>query len=722
VTVTVFTGVSCASLGEMLKGYGLIATVGSKHPEALFWWNVDSHLVAGGTGSLDRQGITEVLREALPSWAEQVGASFQKQRANKNKGIAGGPSPLETVGGHDTLTEDLAGLAQAVAVFSGGARARPHPLFPGLGQDGSANYFKTLQSEAKKLASSGKSKGKVKKKVPDDLHAALFGDGVGITRVLGGTGGLFFPGAIKRYATGSSWVHEKDAAISGWDFLLAIRGALLLRGATRGFRGSRRSYPSFPFVFRGSPVKAGGKLFIVDDVFLPTWPEDRPRTLAELQVQIRQFQARVGGGELASSSADFRRAVQGRGVAGGFDRFHRFVLERRKPSQRQPAVQAVARGVTVVGEGATDLRVLLSRLDESGWLDELEQPHLSSKRRDEQLLLAARRVHDAIHACADEPTADRHLAVLHALWQANNHLLTRGDPARVRPLPPLPSLGWEKVLKELFCESPEARIARALASIGWDGWDATKKQWRPGSLWPIASQVLPVEYGASRVVFCRVPDPRPAPRVSWRGVRPETEFGRVFWRRWLDAARHENHDALPYGATRFAPLADVTSLLRGSLDLRDVHRCCSAFFVLDWSKPAIGPTHFVAPRLPVPTAYALLRLWLETGIHPPKDGKPSWDGSVAQCLLRGDPNAIRSGCRFATSRLRAVGLPAWPPESTDRRAGRAVARPAPACTTEEARRMPLAVLVPINSFDTEQLARRFWVPTSDHQKLEASHA
>jgi hypothetical protein len=36
--------------------------------------------------------------------------------------------------------------------------------------------------------------------------------------------------------------------------------------------------------------------------------------------------------------------------------------------------------------------------------------------------------------------------------------------------------------------------------------------------------------------------------------------------------------------------------------------------------------------------------------------------------------------------------------------------------------MPLAVLVPINSFDTEQLARRFWVPTSDHQKLEASHA
>lgn len=722
-TAIVFTGVSCASLGELLKGYGIIAIVGSVHPNALFWWNEDSHLVARGAGSvIDRQAVTDAVREGLPIWAEQVGASFQKQRANKNKGIAGGSSPLETKEGHDTLSEDLAGLAQAVAVFSGGARARPHPLFPGLGQDGSANYFKTLQSEAKKLASSGKSKGKDKRQVSEDLDAALFGEGVGITRVLGGTGGLFFPGAIKRYATGSSWVHEKDAAVSGWDFLLAIRGALLLRGATRGFRGSRCAYPSFPFVFRGSPMKVGGKLFTVDDVFLPTWPEDRSRTLAEFQMQIRQFQARVGAGELASSSADFRRAVQGRGVAGGFDRFHRFVLERRKPGQRQPAVQAVARGVTTVGEGATDLRVLLSRLDESGWLDQLEQQHLSSKKRDEQLLLAARRVHDAIHACADEPTAHRHRAVLHALWLANSLLLTRGDSARVRPLPPLPSRGWEKVLEALFCESPEARIARALASIGWDGWDAKKKQWRPGRLWPIASQVLPVEYGASRAVFCRVPDPRPAQRVSWSGIQPETEFGRVFWRRWLDAAHQEEHDVFPYGATRFAPLADVLLLLRGSLDLRDVHRCCSAFFVLDWSRPAVGTTLPWA-RLPVPAAYAILRLWLETGIQPPKDGKPSWDGSVAQCLLRGDPNAIRSGCRFATSRLRVVGLPAWPPESTDRRAGRAVARPVPVCTADEAKRMLLAVLVPINSFDTEQLARCLWIPTSeDQQEPEESHA
>jgi len=513
VTAIVFTGVTPASLGELLKGYGLIATLGAVDRDTLFWWTDASHLVAEPGPALDKPAVVDVVREALPSWASDVGESFQKQRANKKKGVASGPSPLRSAAIGDTLSEDLAELALAVAVFTRESRGQTHPLFPGFGQDGNANYFKTLQAEAKKLSKAGKSKSK--KGTPDDLEASLFGGGRQITRALGGTGGLYFPGAIKRYATGSSWVHEKDAAISGWDFLLAIRGALLLRGAVRAFRGSRRSYSSFPFVFRGSPVKAGGKLFVVDEIFLPAWSEDRPRTLHELRMQIRQFQARVGGGELASTAADFRRAVQGRGVAGGFDRFHRFVLERRKPGQprKGPSVQAVARGATIVGEGATDLRVLLAQLDESGWLDQIEQPHVPTKKKDEQLLLAAREIHDAIHACADDPTAERHIVVLAALSKANRLLLSRAEATRARPLPPLPSRRWERVLAEVVEELPEARVARALASIGWAGWEPQTRQWRRGQPWPIACQILPVEYKPVRQVVCFVPDPQPSPRV-----------------------------------------------------------------------------------------------------------------------------------------------------------------------------------------------------------------
>jgi len=205
-------------------------------------------------------------------------------------------------------------------------------------------------------------------------------------------------------------------------------------------------------------------------------------------------------------------------------------------------------------------------------------------------------------------------------------------------------------------------------------------------------------------------------------MRPEDEFGRVFWRRWLDAAHREVNDSLPYGASRFAHLEDVLMLLRGELDVREVHRYFSAFLALDWSKPAPRSVR-PAARRPAPTTYAVLRLWLDAGIHPPEGSSPGRDGALAQSLMRADSSAILSACRSAVARLRVVGLPERPHRSEERRAGQTVARVAPVCTMEEARRMPLAVLVPISPFDTEQLARRLWVPASeDEQETEGSHA
>lgn len=711
------TGVSGASLGDLLKGYGVIATFGSKCPDSVFWWDSALHLVVKGASDQMkeplRKCLLDTLRASLPQWASDVGRAFQKQRADKKKGVKGGSSPLEGRASHDAFGSHLAEFAAAVAVFAGG-QVRSHPLFPGFGQDGSANYFKTLQAEAAKLQK--------KENDSTDLEISLLGNNGGaIRKRLDGTGGLYFPGAIKRYATGLAWVHEKDAPLSGWDFLLAIRGVLLLRGAVRSFRGSRRSYPSFPFVFRGSPVKASGKLFVVDEMYLPTWSSDRPRTLAELQVQIRQFQARVGGGDFASSAAEFRRAIQGRGVTGGFDRFHRFVLERRKPGQRQPAIQAVARGATVVGHGATELRLLLARIDQLGWLDQLEQPNLPSNKRDEQLLLAARRIHDAIHTCADEPTAGRHLDILDAVWRANRLVLDRADSRWARPLPPMPAQRWERVLLDVF-KLPEARIARALASIGWNGWDTEKRGWRKASPWPIASQILPVEYVGAGEVSCRMPERKPADRIPWRGFQAERDFAWLFRRRWLDAIGRDSRGGLPFAATRTAPLDDVLKLLRGHLNLPDIQRYCSALLVLDWSRFPRLRARLVPSQAPIPAAYAALRLWLDAEVSPPNDRRPNWDGSILELLFRGDPDAVNRACRLAISRLRVTGLPEQSP-SQERRAGKAVAAPEPRCTAEEARLMTLAILVALDSPDTELLARRLWIPTNKElQTEEAAHA
>lgn len=203
------TGVSGASLGELLKGYGVIATFGSKHPDAVFWWDSALHLVIGSDLDQPEEQLRELLlgtlRVSLPKWANDIGLGFQKKRADKKKGVKGSDSPLKESATHDSFDPYLAEVASAVAIFAGG-RVRSHPLFPGFGQDGSANYFKTLLAEADKLQK------KENQNNSTDLEISLFGDkGGAVAKRLEGTGGLYFSGAIKRYATGLAWVHEKDA-------------------------------------------------------------------------------------------------------------------------------------------------------------------------------------------------------------------------------------------------------------------------------------------------------------------------------------------------------------------------------------------------------------------------------------------------------------------------------------------------------------------------------
>ena len=45
-TQVVFGGVSPRALGDLLKGYGLIAVIGGRCPETRFWWDEGFHLVA----------------------------------------------------------------------------------------------------------------------------------------------------------------------------------------------------------------------------------------------------------------------------------------------------------------------------------------------------------------------------------------------------------------------------------------------------------------------------------------------------------------------------------------------------------------------------------------------------------------------------------------------------------------------------------------------------
>ena len=500
-----------------------------------------------------------------------------------------------------------------------------------------------------------------------------------------------------------------------------MRGLLLLRGAVRSPRGSRHEYPSFPFILPGSVLRAQGSTTLTQEVFLPTWSSNRPRTLAEFQAQVRGFQARVGRRDFASGAADFRRAVVGRAVTGAFDAFHRFALEPRKPGQRSPQCQAVSRGVTMVGPVSAaqgSLRLLLAPLDDSGWLEKFR---LGGKvdRASEKLALAKTSFDEAVHTAIDVRTErgddTSHVAVLRALWDLQLTLWRVSErPGAFRPAPLLEGRAWGRVLSELLKRSSAARLGWALASLGWtpipddNGQPVTK---------PIVEQLLPVTSNGRGGLG--VPDPAPAHRVGQPGQNPAREIAALSWRRWLDTV---NLPVLAARGTRPAEIADVAALLRGDVAIKDVQGYLLAFLVLDGKGEAPPPTPSSGPVSP---AYAALRLWLELSARPAPGERRPLDSVVPRGIATGTQCSVRSACRTALRRLRVAGLPGfWPDDA--RPSGKNVALPRVDLTVPQARLMAAAVLVPLRQESIARLANTLLVPSTSHEpqyqaRLETAH-
>jgi CRISPR-associated protein Csx17 len=705
----VFEGVSPRSLGDLLKGYGLIAVVGERCTETRFWWDDGFHLIVEVAGTGDATMAMRTVRKALsnlPQWAEQVASAFQRTRqkscdkplpcpdhpnAKKKSNKKNCPfvlvpsidSPLKAGDGHDSFDPSMAEIARAAAIPRSEAdrNAEPHPWFPSYGQDGSGNYFVKLGEAAASA-----------RRVPDDLEWSLFGIGSQPVKRVVDKGYLFFPEPTTRYATGvAKWEQEK-AAVSAWCFLLALRGALLLRGSLRRPRWRRAGYPAFPFVFDGAGTA---------EVHLPTWSKEHPRSLRELLLQVRQFHAPLTQRSFAVTAAEFRAAVQRRGPAVAFDTFHRYLIEARRPGQQQRMPQAIPRGLTRAGLGdAIDLRGMIAPLGESGWIDQLLLPD----RDDRAYALEMRRGLDkAIHCTIDEGTIDSYLGVLESVWELNRALLTPGKLRRVfekhnrkpSPAPPLPFHLWERALAEGFGRA-EWRISRALGSI------VGVRAERGRSVGPILEQMLPVRYSWDRATWT-VPENAEA-ASTWSGRVPLRDFQLLLWRRWLVS---DGLPRLPFAAARTAPLDDVLSLLRGKLDLEEIHRLTPLFAQLSWqdagSAPLHGADHGVLPQLP---AYTALRLWLELGIAPGADGRPPRDGEVPRFLSLGGTTQVEAAGTRALARLRVQGLP-WHAQPAPM--GKAVVNAQLSVTADEAERMALAVLVPISRAETLALSRRFLV-------------
>lgn len=700
----VFGGVSPRSLGDLLKGYGIMAILGEEWPDTLFWWDDAFHLVAEGPwDSKDSKGkLLDHIKKGLPEWAKKIASTFKPVRRSTENNVQREPSKLVDPGKHDEFEPDVAAWARAIALpVQGRSETEPHPLFPAHGQEGSGDYFSQIE---KALGAATKP--------PEDLAWSLFAEGSPCLRSVLDSGYLFFPEPMKRYATGiTKWEQDANAVVTGWCFVLAVRGATLLRGSLRRLRWGRRSYPAFPFVFEGSMVELGGKFFRNVELHLPTWIAAHPRTLGEFEMQVRQFQARLSGRGFAATAAEFRAAVVGRGVGAAFDTYHRFVLEGRRPGQQQPMRQGIPRGLTRVGGtggASAKLRLMLAPLAETGWFDQFTTDRLRAARGGAE---------QAVHRAVDEPGLEAYRGVLEALWGLNRAIILPGglrrefeDQKRTpRPLPPLPARHWVEALRDGLDSNPAYRLGLAIGSI-------LGVKVKETAVGPVLEHMLPVKYDWSRERW-EVPDPPPSRPLRWSGLNPLVDFRNLLWFRWLDS---EDLGHLPFSAARYASLDDIAALLRGEVDVREVHRLAGLFALLDWQgldgqkgDSIAGET---ADPGKVPPAYAVLRLWLELGIRPAPDSRPPRDGEVIRLVNTGQPAQVKHAVARALSRLRVNGLP-WPDEP--RPQGKAVARFEPEISDDVAARLAVAILVPISSATTRALSRRLWVPTEEKKEVMA---
>jgi CRISPR-associated protein Csx17 len=411
-------------------------------------------------------------------------------------------------------------------------------------------------------------------------------------------------------------------------------------------------------------------------------------------------------GSFAVTAGEFRAAVQHRGPAVGFDAFHRFVIEARRPGQQQRMPQAMPRGLTRVREfrGGFNLRGMIAPLGESGWIDQFVLRPLSQKDKEPAFALERRRgLDEAIHRAVDEPTVDAYLGVLECVWQLNRELLLPGKLRRSfekhgrtpRPAPPLPAPIWERSLAEGLRTNAEWRLARALGSI-------VGVQAGGQTVGPILEQLLPVHYRWDRAMWTFA-ESAASPSV-WSGRMPLRDFQALLWRRWLLS---EGLPRLPFAGARKAPIDDVLGLLRGELDVAKIHRLTPLFALLGWQATAFaGLSSAVKPRLPLSPAYAALRLWLELGVAPSAASRPPRDGEIPRLLSLGGGPQVGIAAERALGRLRVQGLP-WHEQSAP--TGKAVVKAKPRVTAAEAQLMALAVLVPVSLADTLTLSRRLLV-------------
>jgi CRISPR-associated protein Csx17 len=535
-----------------------------------------------------------------------------------------------------------------------------------------------------------------------------------------GKGTPFFPDAIKSYNQGADWVTE-DYPFCPLDYLLAVEGALAMRGATSKTLNARsKTRAAFPFVFEATETmtdEQGKALKLASSFWFPIWT--RPTCYDELQSFVLDSQARLATKECRFSS-DFGRAIRSQGVDAGFAAFQEF---RFKLKGANVPWTTAGRFVPCTGTPASSvLNELLAPVDESGFLNQFEF-HTSRETRANLHPLRAP-VLDAIEAAATEPDGSKILDVMCRLADLNTQLAKskslreKVGTGRAVFVPPLRCEDWSEALADVEGDR-EFEIARALASI-----QAGERQAEPflGSLLPLQRR--------QRSWFLPTPPAPPSPQAVWSGIELTRDLATVLARRVIDSEA-DSRPAL-VGA-RSARLSSILAFLRGELDDARIARLIEGLSLVDWQPPS-GQSHADAVQVvdgqeldAVPVAYAAVRSLVEIACDASSSDSTTAGNSgprasvqrTVSLVTRQEPGMVVAGVTDALRRLAIVGVPNTYGEAARQQkpklAGKDVVafETGPAriqCDPALSRRLAAAVLIPLAQQDRWKLFRAITLP------------
>ena len=552
--------------------------------------------------------------------------------------------------------------------------------------------------------------GKPKEDAERLLRTSLFADGTwGFHNV---AIGQFAPGAVG--GPNASTGYEAGSNVNPWDFVLALEGAIMFAGAATR-RHQAELGASFPFTVRPTGAGWGGVSDSDEEnaraeFWAPLW--DQPAGHRELEGLLREGRA-VLNGKTARDGLDFARAAANLGTSRGVSGFARYGFVMRSGK----AYLAAPLGTLSVESRTAEAVELISDLDAGGWLSRIRRL-ARDKGAPARARTAVKQLEDALFAMSEAHVSAHSVqGALGALGDLVGWLRDRRDaPEKISP-PPRLSYKWVRMADD---ETPEYRVAAALASLGWPSGknmrqDASAENESP-STDPTEDTAAPKKRIALAAHFAPL-DAETIPKrrrgwvlqnqtqVVWGAGSLESNLIAVLQRRLIDESI-----AAPLDAAAPARLADIAAFLEEDFD---DERCARLLTGLIWAQPPTWlPFVKQSLRPVVPFAYAAikpifapaasLKALAEKGLVP-QDCKLPIPPSLVSRLRSG---GVKEAVSLALARARASGI-ASP-----------FASPGMSKKIEAGSRLAAALLIPLDEYDLRTLMERAYPAEKENEDVD----